>query len=72
MPEHALLIVEERLREHQAEGVRLPEGMDFDGLALRVLIAAETGRPTPPALMNLDSPAHPQPERGSRTTTAVS
>jgi hypothetical protein len=27
IPEHALLIVEERLREQQAEGVRMPEGM---------------------------------------------
>jgi hypothetical protein len=26
-PVHALLIVEERLRQQQAEGVRLPEGM---------------------------------------------
>jgi hypothetical protein len=26
-PEHALLIVEERLREQQAEGVRMPERM---------------------------------------------
>jgi hypothetical protein len=25
-PEHALLIVEERLREQQAEGIRVPEG----------------------------------------------
>jgi hypothetical protein len=44
VPEHALLIVEERLREQQAEGVRMPEGMPPDELALRVLIAAETGR----------------------------
>ena len=42
-PEHALLIVEERLREQEAEGVRMPEGMPLDKLALRVLIAAETG-----------------------------
>jgi hypothetical protein len=28
LPEHALLIVEERLREQQAEGVRMPEGME--------------------------------------------
>jgi len=25
-PQHALMIVEERLREQQAEGIRLPEG----------------------------------------------
>jgi hypothetical protein len=40
-PEHALLIVEERLREQEAEGVRMPEGMPLDELALRVLIAVE-------------------------------
>jgi hypothetical protein len=39
-PEHALFIVEERLREQQAEGVRMPEGMALDELALRILIAA--------------------------------
>jgi hypothetical protein len=42
-PEHALLIVEERLREQEAEGVRMPEGMALDELALRVLIAGATG-----------------------------
>jgi hypothetical protein len=41
---HALLIVEERLREQEAEGVRMPEGMALDELALRVLTAAESGR----------------------------
>jgi hypothetical protein len=39
-PAHALLIVEERLREQQAEGVQMPEGMPLDELALRVVIAA--------------------------------
>jgi hypothetical protein len=43
-PEHALLIVEERLREQQAEGLKMPDGMPLDELALRVLIAAEAGR----------------------------
>jgi hypothetical protein len=43
-PEHALLIVEERQKEQQAEGVRMPEGMPLDELALRVLIAAEVMR----------------------------
>jgi hypothetical protein len=43
-PAHALLIVEERLREQQAEGVRMPAGMPLDELALRILIAAETGQ----------------------------
>jgi hypothetical protein len=42
-PVHALLIVEERLREQQAEGVKMPEGVKLDELALRILIAAETG-----------------------------
>jgi hypothetical protein len=41
LPAHALLIVEERLREQEAEGVRMPEGMPLDELALRVLVAAE-------------------------------
>ena len=38
----ARLIVEERLKEQEAEGVQMPEGMPLDELALRVLIAAET------------------------------
>jgi hypothetical protein len=47
-PAHALLIVEERLREQEAEGVRMPEGVQLDELALRVLItAALIPRPTP-------------------------
>jgi hypothetical protein len=41
-PLQALLIVEERLRQQEAEGVRMPEGMPLDELALRVLIAAQT------------------------------
>jgi hypothetical protein len=43
-PQHALLIVAERLREQQAEGVRMPEGIELDELALRILVAAETGQ----------------------------
>jgi hypothetical protein len=43
-PTHALLIVEERLKEQQAEGVRMPEGMELDELALWILIAAEAGQ----------------------------
>jgi hypothetical protein len=35
--------VEERLREQQAEGMRMPDGVPLDELALRILIAAETG-----------------------------
>jgi hypothetical protein len=43
-PAHAaLLILEERLREQEDEGVEMPEGMERDELALRILIAAETG-----------------------------
>jgi hypothetical protein len=47
-PAHALPIVEERLKEQQAESVRMPDGMPLDELALRVLIAAAltlTGQP---------------------------
>jgi hypothetical protein len=43
-PAHALLVVEERLREQEAEGVEMPEGMARDELAFRILIAAETGQ----------------------------
>ena len=43
-PEYALLIVEERLKEQQAEGVRMPEGMPLDQPALRVLIATDRRR----------------------------
>jgi hypothetical protein len=32
-PVQALLILEERLRKQQAEGVRMPEGMELDELA---------------------------------------
>jgi hypothetical protein len=39
-PAHALLIVQERLREQEAEGVGMPEGMELDELALRMLLAA--------------------------------
>jgi hypothetical protein len=38
-PAHALLIVEERLREQEAEGVEMPERMERDELALRILSA---------------------------------
>lgn len=43
-PAHALLVLEERLNEQQAEGVRMPEGMPLDELALRVLMTAQTGK----------------------------
>lgn len=43
-PAHALLILEERLREQEAEGIRMPEGMELDGLALRILLASELSR----------------------------
>jgi hypothetical protein len=32
LPAHALLFLEERLREQEAEGVRMPEGMEWDEL----------------------------------------
>ena len=35
--------MEERLHEQQAEGVRMPEGMALNELALRILIAGEAG-----------------------------
>jgi hypothetical protein len=43
-PAHALMILEERLREQEAEGVEMPAGMQRDELSLRVLIAAEESR----------------------------
>jgi hypothetical protein len=39
-PAHALLILEERFKEQEAEGVKMPEGTERDELALRILIAA--------------------------------
>jgi hypothetical protein len=42
-PAHALLIVEERLRD-QEEGVEMPAGIERDELTLRILVAAETGQ----------------------------
>jgi hypothetical protein len=47
-PEHALLIVEERLKEQEAEGVRTPEGMPLDQLALRLLDCGADRRDSPP------------------------
>lgn len=44
-PLHALLIVEERLKEQQAEGIRIPEGIELDELALRILLVADLTRP---------------------------
>jgi hypothetical protein len=43
-PAHALLILEERLAEQEAEGVEMPEGMERDELALMILLAAELSR----------------------------
>jgi hypothetical protein len=48
LPEHALLIVEERLREQQDEGVRMPEGMSLDELAPPAKITAAGGSGPPP------------------------
>jgi hypothetical protein len=45
-PAHALLVVEERLREQEAEGVEMPASMERDELALRILITAGL-RPPP-------------------------
>jgi hypothetical protein len=44
-PAHALLILEERLRERQAEG-ELPIEADVTELALKVLVVAELTRRT--------------------------
>jgi hypothetical protein len=44
-PVYALLVVEERLREQEAAGVRMPEGMELDELALRILIVAAQKQP---------------------------
>jgi hypothetical protein len=46
-PAHALLIVEKRLAEQEAQGVEMPEGMERDELALRILIAAAQTRRNP-------------------------
>jgi hypothetical protein len=43
-PPEALLILEERLRQDEAEGVPMPEGVGRDELALPILIAAELVR----------------------------
>jgi hypothetical protein len=43
-PAHALLILEERLAEQEAEGVTMPEGMERDELALRILVVASLPR----------------------------
>jgi hypothetical protein len=43
-PIQSLLVVEERLKEQEAEGVEMPEGMERDELALRILISASLGR----------------------------
>jgi len=40
-PAHAQLILEERLQEQEADGVEMPEGMERDELALRILLVAE-------------------------------
>lgn len=39
-PAHALLIIEERLKDQKTEGVRMPEAIPLGEIPLRVLIAA--------------------------------
>jgi hypothetical protein len=39
------LIVEERLKEQRAEGVRMPEGIELDELALLILLVAGLTQP---------------------------
>jgi hypothetical protein len=58
-PAHALVILEERLREQEAEGVRMPEGVPLDELALRILVPADVwteaaGQPPLADLTQLD------------------
>jgi hypothetical protein len=43
-PAHALLMLEERLAEQEAEGVEMPEGMERDELALRILVVSQLDR----------------------------
>jgi hypothetical protein len=43
-PAHALLILEERLREQEGEGVEMPEGMERDELALWILVVGQLDR----------------------------
>jgi hypothetical protein len=38
-PSYALMVVEERIREHIAEGIRIPISLAIDELALRILVA---------------------------------
>jgi hypothetical protein len=51
-PAHARLILEERLAEQEVQAVEMPEGMERDELALRILIAASRPslRQSPPNL----------------------
>jgi hypothetical protein len=44
-PAHALLILEERLAEQETQGVKMPEGIDRDELALRILVAIHLLQP---------------------------
>ena len=39
VPGHALLVVEERLREHMRQGVPVPHEVDIRDLAVRVLLS---------------------------------
>jgi hypothetical protein len=43
-PTEAFFTLQERLAEHEAEGVAMPEGVERSELALRVLIVAELSR----------------------------
>jgi len=44
IPEHALLVIEERLKDQEREGVAMPAGLDREDLAIRILLAAEAFR----------------------------
>jgi hypothetical protein len=43
-PAHPLVVVEERLRDQAREGVRMPERIPLDELALRIPAYAEHSR----------------------------
>ena len=72
-PPHALLIVEERLKEQEAKSVRMPEGMPVDELALQILIAAALKSRVDPHPVSSTQPRsglHWRMMRSSRISTA--
>jgi hypothetical protein len=71
-PAYQLMVVEERLGEQEAEGVRMPEGMERDELALQVLIAAAMeSRQTEPKPRRNDQTAAPISTSAARTVSTT-